>query len=415
MSKCSNTVKIGIVGCSGYAFQLIKRIWMLEGKIELIAAFSPDSNLPEALLCAESGMRVFDNFDDFIGYVASRAQAVMNPTPIHRHKEISIRCMAAGLSVWVEKPPVATLSEWDELMAASRRYARRVEVCFNSLYLPAVSLIKGRILAGEFGQVSRIRGAGAWLRPQNYFTRSDWAGRLRQDGHWVLDGTINNPLAHLLCNCLYFAGKETRSMAAPAYIEARLWHGNAIESEDTSSLRIVTDSGIEIVTNMTLCSQRTVVSQMIVDTELASIIFDNFQDFRILWHDGHMEAFPAARENRLDMLETLCRSLDEAIDTPCPLSVTRPFTEVVNAAFYQVLKYNEGLIPQLHESILSTASVEDKTFVYITDIDRMIADAHNAGTLLELPSSPTQAAPLEATLVSELSVRDPSVMPEPIR
>lgn len=411
MKDSANRVKLGIVGCSGYAFELIKRIWLFEGQIELIAAFSPDARLPEVAQCRKHGVRVFDDLDAFIDYVGQRADAVMNPTPIHRHKEISIRCIEAGLPVWLEKPPVATLAEWDELMEASRRYDKPVEVCFNALYLPAVAQIKARLLAGEFGPIRRIRGVGAWLRSEDYFTRSDWAGRLRLEGHWVLDGTINNPLAHLLCSCLYFAGGQPRSMGRAVQMEARLWHANAIDSEDTSSLRITTDTGVEIVTNMTLCARKMVVPQMVVDAEKARIVFNDFQDFEIIHNDGRTEHFPAARENRLDMLETLCRSLDEPGCTPCPLDVTRPFIEVVNRAFHQVLKQHNGAIPEVQASVLEAFGQLGKSYIGIADIDRLLLEAHHAGRLLELPAGKGQGLRLESGLIAELQAHSTAAAP----
>ncbi|MBC2595978.1 Gfo/Idh/MocA family oxidoreductase [Ruficoccus amylovorans] len=403
--------KLAIVGCSGYAMELIKRIWMFRGEIELVAAFSPDLTLPEVALCEQRGVRVIDDFDSFIEYIEHRVHAVMNPTPIHRHKEISIRCLQAGLPVWVEKPPVATLHEWDELREAARFYAKPVEVCFNALYLPSVRLVKDRLLQGEFGRMHRIRGVGAWARPRSYFTRSDWAGHLRVDGDWVLDGTINNPLAHLLCNCLYFGGAEAVSMARPVKMSARLWHANDIESEDTSSLRIITDTDVEIVTNMTLCSERMVAPEMTIETEKADIVFRDFQDMDICWHDGKIEAFPSARENRLDMLETLCRSLFEEVMTPCPLECTRPFTEVVNAAFYQVLSRSEGCVPSVHPGALNRFVCTDGPCIGLCGIDQLVLDAYREGAMLDLPCASGESSRLDLELVEELSPHASEGMP----
>ncbi len=93
-----------------------------------------------------------------------------------------------------------------------------------------------------------------WPRFDTYYNRTEWAGKLHVNGQWVLDGTINNPLAHMLSDELYLASMKPRAMAEPVSVKAELYHGNDIESEDTSSLRIITDKGVEILFNASLCS-----------------------------------------------------------------------------------------------------------------------------------------------------------------
>ena len=124
-----------------------------------------------------------------------------------------------------------------------------------------------------------------WLRTDSYFNRAGWAGRLKVNGSWVLDGTINNPLAHMLANQLYFASSEPGKMAEPATVQAELYCGHDIQSEDTSSVRIITTDDVEIIFNATLCSDNEVGPIITTQCEKATIEYADFNKAQITYND----------------------------------------------------------------------------------------------------------------------------------
>ncbi len=374
-------VRLAIIGCGGYAFELIKRIWTMPREALLVAATSRDMTSPEARACASHGVRVMSTVDDLLAFAPGRVDAILNPTPIHIHKDLTLRCLEAGFPVWLEKPPVATLAELDELLAASRRTGIPVSVAFNSLYGHQIQQLKKELIRGDYGCVHRVRGVAGWIRTDAYFARADWAGKLKVGANWVYDGTINNPLAHLLCNNLFFAAPEHHALAEPDSVEAELWHGHHIESEDTSSLRIVTKNGVEVFTHMTLCPEEELEALSVIDSELASISVLDFKTVRIDWHDGRREVRESYKENRIEMLENLCHSFREGSSSCCPLSMTRPFTQVVNTAFEQVLaKYGE--IPGVPDRLVERFPSGDSIGTRIRGINALLLRAHKTGKLL---------------------------------
>lgn len=374
-------VRLAIIGCGGYAFQLVKRLWTMPREALLVAAASRDPESPEARACASHGVRVMPSVDDLLAFAPGKVDAILNPTPIHIHKALTLRCLDAGFPVWLEKPPVATLSELDELMAASRRTGIPVSVAFNSLYGHQIQQLKEELIRGDYGRVHRVRGVAGWIRTDAYFARADWAGKLKVGDNWVYDGTINNPLAHLLCNNLFFAAKEHHALAEPEAIEAELWHGHRIESEDTSSLRIVTRNGVEVFTHMTLCPEEEMEALTVIDSDLASISLLDFKTVRIEWHDGRREVRESYKENRIEMLENLCHSFREGSPSCCPLSMTRPFTQVVNTAFEQVLA-RHGKIPGVAARLIEQFPFGDSIGTRIKGINPLLLQAHKTGKLL---------------------------------
>lgn len=374
-------VNVAIIGCGGYASQLIKRIWTLPRSLRLVAATSRNPESPDALACAARGARIFPGTEELLEFVQGKAEAILNPTPIPQHARLTRQCLEAGFPVWLEKPPVATLEELDEILAVSRRTGLRVDVCFNSVYSHNVQRLKAELLRGAYGNLNRVRSVAGWPRTDAYFRRAGWAGKLKNEGQWVLDGTINNPLAHVVFNNLFFAGSEQDALAGIARVEAELYHAHEIESEDTSSLRILTTGGIEILSQLTLCPEQEITALTVLDTDDAEITLRDFETVEIAWRDGRREVWASYKENRIEMLETLCLSLREEGRPICTLESCRPFTDVVNRAFFSTLE-KHGKIPDVRPGLLDRHASGETFLIRIRGIDAAIAAAHEQGKLL---------------------------------
>ena len=388
--KTMKPVRLAIIGCGGYAFQLIKRIWTLPREAVLVAATSSRPESPESRAVLEKGVRLFSTLDELIAFAPGKIDAILNPTPIPVHRATTLRCIEAGLPVWLEKPAVATLEEMDDLLTASARTGVQIDVCFNSLYSCEVQELKAELAAKKYGAIRRVRGVAGWIRPTAYFERNNWAGKLQLGPGKVYDGTINNPLAHLVCNGLYFAAPAHDALATPTSVEARLWHANAIESEDTSSLRIMTRDKIEVLLNLTLCAEELIEPLTVIDTEKATITHRNFRSIEVAWHDGRTELRESYKEDRIEMIESLCANSREAGRRLCSLAMTRPFTQVINKAFEQVLAQNEGSIPSIDSRLIERHPSGESTATRIIGINKLLMEAHDAGCLMELPSLATR-------------------------
>lgn len=386
----SPPVKLALIGCEGYGAQLVSRLLALPHAASLLAVTTGNPSGADAHFCKNLGIKVFTSVDELIDFSSGLIDAIVNVTPIHVHKATSIRCLEAGFPVWVEKPPVATLAEMDELLSVSARTGFSVDVGFNTIYGEVAQLLKTELVAGVYGKVKMIRSLGAWIRTDSYFTRSSWAGKLKLGSAWVYDGTINNPFAHSVCNNLYFAAPTQHGLAEAATVQARLWHGNDIESEDTSSLHCVTKEGVVLLSHFTLCPEKEIDAITVIDTEMASITLRDFHTLQIVWKDGRYEARESKRENRLDMLEYLCGKLRTQSPALCPLSMTRPFTQLVNAAFGQVLQRNNGVIPGVPADLLERYPHKDSVATKIRGMNARLLRAHENAELMELDDLDTE-------------------------
>ena len=102
------------------------------------------------------------------------------------------------------------------------------------------------------GPVTRVSAVGVWSRTVGYWSRSPWAGRRSLRGRAVVDGVVTNPLAHAVTTALAIAG--CRRLDDVESVKTDLYRANAIESDDTSVVRIRTARGLEVTCALTLCS-----------------------------------------------------------------------------------------------------------------------------------------------------------------
>jgi len=369
-------LKVAMIGAGGYAYELIKRMWTIPQKYELVAVTSnPARKIAGKAACAEKGVEVYPDADAMLEAVKGRVDVIFVPTPIHTHKDLAIKCIDSGFDVFLEKPPIATVQELDELDAYAKDKGKRIAVMFQSFFTSIMIEMKEIIVSGKLGKVKRVRGVAAWIRTDEYFARG-WAGKLKSNGDWVLDGTINNPLAHMLSNELNLACMEAGKIAEPAEVTAELYHGHDIESEDTSSLRVMTTDGVEVVFNASLCPQGNIDPIVSVECENGKIEYVNFNKAEITFADGTKKNIHDESEQRTYMLERLHDSYVEGREFDCSLEMTRPFTVAVNAAFE-----SSGKTHPIASEHIERSELGDTIKTVIKPIDELLAVAHNSGKL----------------------------------
>ncbi len=378
-----NVLKLGFIGCGGYAAHLIKRVWTLPRYATVAAVTSRKAKHSGAMACRERGIPVLPNVGELLAHAPGQCDVIVNPTPIHLHHPYTLQCLEAGFPVWMEKPPTGTIQELDELIAASREKNLPVQVCFNSIYGFAVQELKRDLVAGRYGKIHRIRSIAAWIRTDSYFSRNSWAGKVRFGDAWVLDGTINNPLAHVIANSLYFAAPEHHAMAEPESVQAELYHGHDIESEDTSSVRIRTVEGIEILSQFTLCPDTPITPTTVIETDEAEIIVTDMSKVHVKRRDGKSDSIESFKENRIEMFEELCLAHQGMAPYLCDAAMCRPFSVTINAAFDS--SGRPAAIPEKH---LKREPHDDSVKTVIEGVEDALQKAHEEGRLLSETGAP---------------------------
>ncbi|MER5434574.1 Gfo/Idh/MocA family oxidoreductase [Streptomyces sp. NPDC002588] len=258
---------------------------------------------------------------------ATGARVAVICTPIPTHTDLALMAAERGVHLLLEKPPAPSYAEFRRMADGVAEAGVVCQIGFQSLGSHAVPAIRELIADGVIGEVHGVGGAGAWARAEAYFRRAPWAGKRRMNGVDVIDGALTNPLAHAVATALALAG-ATRAEDVGG-IETELAHANAIESDDTSCVRITTTDGLPIVVAATLCAEDPDDPYVVVHGERGRITYWYKQDRVLLQRAGHG---PEEYEHgRTDLLENLVEHLTDGTGLLVPPAATEAFMRVVEA------------------------------------------------------------------------------------
>lgn len=201
----------------------------------------------------DKGVTVLSSFDELL---ALPLDAVWLPVPIHLHRPFLEKSLLAGRATLCEKPAAGCVQDIDAMIAARDRSGLPVAVGFQDVYRPDMRQLKRQLMAGMIGQIRSATVTASWPRSDQYYSRNDWAGKLKKGDVWVLDSPANNALAHQIHLVLFLLGEDLFTSAQPVAVEAELYRVNPIENYDTCSLRITTQSGVSVLVMFTHSSQQ---------------------------------------------------------------------------------------------------------------------------------------------------------------
>lgn len=291
--------KIGIVGINGFGAthgRVILNL-MAKGDIKCVAFadIKVDTEGEVYRGLTENGAKHYRDYRDMLE-VHTDLDFVVISTPIALHMPMAVETLNRGFNVLLEKPPAVTVQDIDKIIEASKAADRLCAVNFQMTSLRTFLQLNQIIEEGVLGQINTVIGVGLWKRTDEYYERTSWAGKLIHNGEYVLDGTINNPLAHLLNNCLIVAGSGDAKGAVPKEVQAELYKGHDIESEDTACVRIYTENDVEVLFYTTLCSFVQETPYIIVYGDKGRAIWTYENDLKIEDTAGREKVFSYGRE-----------------------------------------------------------------------------------------------------------------------
>src|SRR4029453_6504452 len=176
---------------------------------------------------------------------------VIIAAPLGAHFELATIALTAGADVYLEKPPVASLEDFESLLRTEQETGRVIQVGFQSFGSQAVRMLTED--AFGIGSLIKVSAVGAWSRTVGYWTRSPWAGRRSLGGRAVVDGVVTNALAHAVVTALAIVG--CRRLDDVESVDTDLYRANAIDADDTSVVRVRTADGLTVTCALSLSSQ----------------------------------------------------------------------------------------------------------------------------------------------------------------
>ncbi|WJH37052.1 Gfo/Idh/MocA family oxidoreductase [Paenibacillus sp. CC-CFT747] len=374
--------KVLLIGAGGFGrnhFNELNRL-QTEGLLEFAAV--SDVRIPDAAMSVirEKGIRHYGDYRDMLA-AEKGADIVIVSTPISFHAPMSIDAMEAGYHVLLEKPPGATIQEVDRIADAARRTGKRCAVNFMTPSSKAQRTIADTVASGALGEVKRIKGLSILLRTEAYFRRTPWAGKLSVNGNLVLDGSFHNPAAHLLYSMVNLAqllsGEATGQPAEPVRVTAEMYHASAIESDDTTAMRVEMSDGTELTFYVTLCAREIEPQRIRIEGTRGALEW-NYANQVTVYADGEERVHDCGEgtllERRYRNLIQSLDGLDERLDVS--IESARLFTLVANGAFESA-----GRIKPIPAAHIRRPIAEGEPAGYIEGIETAIREAFHSGRL----------------------------------
>ncbi len=332
--------RVLVIGIGGYGNIYLEELLRAcaEERVELAGTVDP----------APSGCRYLKELRDLrvpdfgdIGMFIEHGHAdlAIISTPIHFHAEHTCRALAAGMSVLCEKPLAATVQQALRMKAAEERSSGFVAVGYQWSFAEPILTLKRDVMAGRLGRPIRLKTLICWPRPEGYFARNDWAGRIALPGNIpVLDSPANNAMAHYLHNMFYTLGDRLEESAKPAEVCAELYRANDIENYDTVALRCRTEEGVPTFFYATHAVRANRGPLLEYEFEKATVLLDADRDthLRLTWRDGRVhdygEIFEYPHRGYFNKLWRSLEALDGGVQLPCTIVSAMPHVVCINAA-----------------------------------------------------------------------------------
>lgn len=372
-----------LIGAGGFGNVHLRELTRLEDEGVLRLAAVSDIRVPDnsAALLEGRAARIYADYREMLA--AERgARFVIVSTPIQLHAPMSRDAMEAGYHVLLEKPPAASIQDVDAILETSRRTGKLCAVNFFAPSASALARISGVVASGDIGRVRSVKGISLLQRTSAYFARTPWAGKLRANGNLVLDGAFHNPAAHLLYSMLHLAeliGGADGTAVEPVRVTAEMYHANAIDSDDTTAMRIEMSDGTTLGFYVTLCARHAETQRIRIEGDEGAIEWSYADQVTVRGKgDEPLRTYDCAEGS---FLERRYRNLIGAIEgrhdrLDVGIASARLFTLVANGAFESAER-----IRTVPDEYVLRSTEGDQPGAYIDGIEAATKEAFAAGKL----------------------------------
>ena len=376
------STRVAVVGIHGFGSSWVRRLTgrpspSLDERAGATLAAVVDPGGPD-----DSGAPWFATLGEALAAV--EIDVVIVATPIHTHLPLALEALAAGCDVLVEKPTVASLAEFEQLVAAVESTGRLCQVGFQTFGSAAVDAVRDAVASGEIGAVTGIGATGEWIRDRAYWERSRWAGHRTLDGVAVVDGVVTNPLAHAVATALRIGG--ARRTADVASVELDQWRANDIEADDTSAVIVTDAAGLRYGFGLTLCAAERPPARVLVHGERGRVELDYESDVvRVMPADGDMRE---TAYDRVDLLDDLLSARVTGAPLRADVLDTGAFIRVLEAVRTAP---DPRPVPSAHVSWAGAGSGAHPVIADVATWVRRVA--HEQRTFTDLGAPWTRGAP----------------------
>ena len=227
------TFKVAVVGCGTISYNHIVSLKLLKN-CKITALCDKDAEKAQQRKAEfQLDCSLYTDFHKMLDF--EELDAIHVCTPHYLHAEMTIEALKRGIYVFLEKPMCISRNEVDAMLEAEKSSSAKTCVCFQNRLNDAF------VYAKKLVQDSNEKFSGYfsvfWYRGENYYTDSDWRGRLAKEG----GGVMINQAIHSLDMMISLLGKPKSVTATTANHHLK----NIIEVEDSCEGVINFESGAQ--------------------------------------------------------------------------------------------------------------------------------------------------------------------------
>lgn len=151
-------LKIGYIGTGGHSYRNILPTFQY-APVDLVAFCDLQQERALAFAKQFGATRVYTSHHEMLQQ--EELDAVFIVTSYHpdgrvQATDLALQCLRAGVHVWMEKPVAASLTEVDQLIAASRESSKFLMVGLKKIFFPAIEKVMELISSPAFGQPASL-------------------------------------------------------------------------------------------------------------------------------------------------------------------------------------------------------------------------------------------------------------------
>jgi len=205
--------------------------------VELVAVCDRFQAKAEVLAQKFGVAKTYGSLDEMLA--AERLDAVHILTPPDRHFEAARTVLAAGVSVFLEKPMCATAAECDALVLLADQRGLRLGVGHNFLFAEIYEQLRRDVKSGILGQIDDV--AITWHRPLPQAAHGPFDTWMLRDPRNILIEVGSHSVAHMLDligepeELSLFASNATELPTGVQFY--RRWHVSGLKGRTAVELR----------------------------------------------------------------------------------------------------------------------------------------------------------------------------------
>ena len=176
----SRRVRVSIVGAGGIAEHAhIPALRAQGSRVELVAAVDVDADRLTDFRQRNDIPAGYTSLDEML--TIEKPDLVHICTPPSLHTDQVVRCLAAGVWVFVEKPPCLSLAEFDRIEAAERAGGPYASIVFQHRFGSGARYLGALIKSGALGRPLVAVCNTTWYRDAEYYA-VPWRGKWETEG-----------------------------------------------------------------------------------------------------------------------------------------------------------------------------------------------------------------------------------------